>query len=103
MNIAKDQHVLEAILTPTLVAALSLKRFRIFERAKKYVPQRNVREVVGVMTELMMDPMRFGSLEDEAEPCGSFDVPMVEDFSDCNEDRVITGGANAGAKQRIYK
>jgi hypothetical protein len=98
MNITKDQHVFEPILTPNLIPAAPSKCLWIFECAKKYVPKRNVREVVGMMAELMMDAMRFGPLENEAEPQGSFDVPMIEEFSDCDENGVIAGGTNAGAK-----
>ena len=98
MNIAKNQHVFEPILTPNLVAAASSECFGIFECAKEYVPKRNVREVVGVMGELMMDAMRFGPLENKAQPRGSFDVPMIEEFPDCNKNSVVARGANAGAK-----
>ena len=98
MNITKDQHVFEPILTPNLIAAASTECLGIFECAKEYVPKRNVREVVSVMVELMMDAMRFGPLENEAEPRGSFDVPMIEEFPACDENGVIARGANAGAK-----
>jgi hypothetical protein len=60
--------------------------------------KRNVCEVVGVMAELMMDAMRFGPLENEAEPRWSLDVPMIEEFPDCDENGVIARGAKAGAK-----
>ena len=102
MNIAKYQHVFEPILTPNLIAAASSECLGIFEGAKEYVPKRNVREVVGVMAELMMDAMRFGPLENEAESRGSFDVPMVEEFRDCDENGVIAGSTDAGAKQWIH-
>jgi len=98
MNITKDQHVFEPVLTPNLIAAAPSECSGISECAKEYVPKWNVREVVGVMAELMMDAMRFGPLENEAEPQGSFDVPMIEEFSDCDENDVIASGANAGAK-----
>jgi hypothetical protein len=98
MNITKDQHVFEPILTPNLIAAASSEFLGIFECAKEYVPKRNIREVIGVMAEPMMDAMRFGPLENEAEPRGSFDVPMIEEFPDCDENGVIARGANAGAK-----
>jgi hypothetical protein len=98
MNITKNQHVFESILTPNLVTAASSKCLGIFECAKKYVPKRNVREVVGVMTELMVEAMRFGPLENKAEPRGSFDVLMIEEFPDCDKNGVIACDANAGAK-----
>jgi hypothetical protein len=68
MNITKDQHVFEPILTPNLIAAPYTKCLGIFECSKEYVPKWNVREVVGVMAELMMDAMRFWPLENETEP-----------------------------------
>jgi hypothetical protein len=103
MNITKDQHVFEPILTPNLVAAASSECLGIFECPKEYVPKRNVREVVGVMAELMMHAMRFGSLENETEPRGSFDVPVIEEFPDCDENGVIASGPNTAAKYRIHK
>jgi hypothetical protein len=98
MNIAKDQHVFKAILTPTLVSAASCESVGIFECSKEQVPKWNVSEVVGVMAELMMDAMRFGPLENEAEPRGSFNVPMIEEFPDCDENRAVSRSADAGAK-----
>ena len=101
MNIAENQHVFEPILAPLLVSASAFEYFWIFEGAKKDIPQRDIREIVGVMTELMMHAMRFRSLENEANPGGRFDIPMIEERSHCNQDGVITSGANAGAKQWI--
>ena len=101
MDIAKCEHVLESIFSPTLVAALAPELFRILECLEKNIPERDVGEIVCVMTELVMDAMRLRSLKDEAEPRGSFDVPVVEEFSERNQDRVIAGGLDAGAKQRV--
>src|ERR1700675_495701 len=102
MNISKNQHVLESILAPTLVAAPSLECLRIFEGAKEHVPERNVREVVCVMTELMMDPMRFWPLENETNPRWRFDIPMIEKFSQRDEHSVISSCADAATEQRIH-
>ena len=98
MNIAKHQHVFEPIFAPTLVTALPFKLLWILKCTKEHVPNRDVREIVCMMTELMMDAMRFGPLEDETEPRGSFDVPMIEEFSNCDEDGVIASGADAGSE-----
>jgi hypothetical protein len=38
MNIAKEQHVLESILAPSLITALAFECLRIFERPKEHVP-----------------------------------------------------------------
>src|SRR6476620_1266719 len=38
MNIAKEQHVFESILTPSLITASAFECLRIFERAKEHVP-----------------------------------------------------------------
>ncbi len=101
MHISKNEHVFESILTPTLVTAAALEFLRIFECPKEHVPNRNVREIVCVMKKLMVDPMRFGPLEDETKPRGSFDVPMIEEFPNCDKDCVIASGADAAAEQRI--
>ncbi len=102
VNIAEEQHVFESILAPSLITALAFECLRIFERAKEHVPYRDVGEVIGVMTELMMNPMRFRPLEKKANPGGRFDIPMVEELPDCNENGVITSGADAGAKQWVH-
>lgn len=102
VNIAKEQHVFEPVLAPPLVSASAFECLWILERAKKHVPQRDVREVVGVMTKLMMNSMRFRALENEANPRRRFDIPMIKELSDCDQDRVITSGARAGAKQWIH-
>src|SRR5438477_3720305 len=68
MNIAKEQHVFESILAPSLITASAFECLRIFECAKKHVPEWDVREVVSVMTELMMNAMRFRPLENKAHP-----------------------------------
>lgn len=98
MNITKDEHVFEPIFTPSLVPAASSECLGIFECAEEYVPKWNVREVVGVMTELVMDAMRFGPLENEAKPRRGFDVPMIKEFADRDENCVIPRGANADAE-----
>jgi hypothetical protein len=38
MNIAKEQHVFESILAPSLITASAFECLRIFERAKEHVP-----------------------------------------------------------------
>ena len=98
MNITKEQHVFEPVFAPTLVAAASFECSWVFECAKEHVPKRDVREIIGVMAELMMDAMRFGPLENETEPRGSFDIPVIEEFPDCDENGVIARSVNAGAK-----
>lgn len=98
MNIAEDQHVFEPVLAPTLVTAFPFKLFWIFKRAKEHVPKWNVGEIVCMMTKLMMNAMGFRPLEDESEPSGSVDVPMIQEFPDCDEDGVIASGTDAGAK-----
>lgn len=102
MNVSKKQHVLESIFAPTVVAAAPLELFRILEGAEHHVPNRNVREVVCVMANLMMNPMGFRPLEDESKPRGRFDVPMIKKFSERDENCVIARGSNAAAEQGIH-
>jgi hypothetical protein len=101
MNIPEKQHVFETILAPLLVAASGFEHFWVLEGAEKHVPKRDVREVVGVVTELMVDPMRFRPLEKKANPWRGFDVPMIKELTDCDKNRVITSGAQTCAKQWI--
>jgi hypothetical protein len=101
MNIAKKQHVFESILAPPLISASAFEFLWIFERTEEHVPQRNIREVVGVMTELVVNPMRFRSLEDIADPRGRVDVPMIEEFTDRDQNCEIASGAYASTKEWI--
>jgi hypothetical protein len=57
VHISKKQHVLEPIFAPALVAAMTFEFCRILECSEKHVPNWDVREIVGVMAKLMMDPM----------------------------------------------
>ena len=102
MNIAKEQHVFEPILAPSLIPTFAFECLGIFEGAKEHVPYWDIREVIGVMTKLMMNPMRFRPLENEANPRRRFDVPMIEEFSHCDQNGIIPSGAHAGAKQWIH-
>ena len=99
VNIAEKQHLFEPILAPPLVSASTFECLWILEGAKEHVPQRDVREVIGVMTKLMMNPMRFRSLEKEANPRRRFDIPMIEELSDRDQNGVITSGAHTGTEQ----
>jgi hypothetical protein len=98
VHISKNQHVFKSILAPTLVTAPTFKFLRIFECPKEHVPKRNIREIICVMAELMMHAMRFGPLENKTEPSGSLDIPMIEEFADCDKDSVIASGADAAPK-----
>jgi hypothetical protein len=98
MDIPKSEHVRKPILSPLFVPAATFECLRIFERSKENVPKRDIREIVCVMSKLMMHAMRFRSLKDEAKPSGSFYIPMIEKFSHGNEDSVIAGGSHAAAE-----
>jgi hypothetical protein len=99
VNIAEEQHVFESILAPLFVSASTFESLWILEGAKEHVPQRDVREVVGVMTKLMMNPVRLRPLEKETNPRRRFDIPMIEKLSDRDQNGVITSGAHTGPKQ----
>jgi hypothetical protein len=102
MNIAEEQHVFEPILAPSLIPTFAFECLGIFEGAKEHVPYWDIREVVGVMTKLMVNTMRFRSLENEAKPRRRFNVPMIEEFSDCDQNGIIPSGAHAGSKQWVH-
>ena len=100
VDISERNHVVEAILTPILVAAPSAELRRILEGAKENVPDRQVAKVIGVMAELMMDAMRLRPLEEIAEPARRLDVPMIKEFAQRDEQRVIAGRFDAASEQR---
>lgn len=102
VNVSKEQHVFEPTLAPPFVAASAFKCFWILERAKEHVPQRDVREVVSVMTKLMMNPMGFRPLENEADPRRCCDVPMIEKLPAGDQNGVVRSGTHGGAEQRIH-
>ncbi|MEN3368612.1 MAG: hypothetical protein V7609_755 [Verrucomicrobiota bacterium] len=101
MHIAKSEHVVKAIFPPIFVAAASAKLCRVLEGAEEHVPDRQVREIVGVMTKLMMNAMRLRPLEKVADPGRRLDVPMIEELADCDEQRVVTRGSDVTAEERI--
>jgi hypothetical protein len=101
VDIAKCQHVVEAILPPSLVTALTSKFCRVLERAEENVPNGQVAEVIGVMAELMVHSVRFRSLEKVTEPSGCFNVPMVEEFSNRDQQSVIPRGLEVAPEERV--
>src|SRR4029077_7425045 len=101
MHIAKEKHVFKTIFTPTFVATATSERFCVVERAKKYVPQRNIGEVIGVMPKLVVNAMRFWSLKDEANPRWRSDVPVIKELPNCDQDRVVTRRADAAAEYGV--
>ena len=81
VNVSKSEHILEAVFTPAFEAAASVKGFRIFECAKENVPKRNIGKIISVMTEFMVDLMRFGTLKDESQPWRRPNIPVIEKFT----------------------
>jgi hypothetical protein len=82
VDVAKGEHVLEAIFPPRFVTALAAKFCRVFEGAEEHVPNGQVGKVIGVMSKLMVNAMGFRSLEKVTEPSRRFDIPMIEEFAD---------------------
>jgi hypothetical protein len=101
VHVAEREHVVEAVFPPGFVTAVAAEPRRIPEGPKDHVPDWQVREVVGVMTELVMNTMRFRSLENVADPSRSLNIPVIEKFSDGDEQGVIAGGLNIAAEERI--
>ena len=63
VNVPKREHVFEPIFPPALVTATSFEFFRIFECPEKNVPERNVGEVISMMTKLVVNPVRLRALK----------------------------------------
>jgi hypothetical protein len=68
VDIVKDQHVFEAVFPPTFVTTASFESFWILKCAEKNVPQRNVGKIIGMMSELMMNTVRFRTLKNISQP-----------------------------------
>ena len=100
VDVSKDKHVFKPVFPPIFVTAAAFECLWVLEGAEENVPKRNVGKVIGVMTKLVMDPMGFGTLKDEAEPGRGVDVPVIEEFADGDEDCVIGSRLQAGPEQR---
>src|SRR5205085_5136175 len=85
VHIAKCEHVFEPIFAPTLETAFPRRPARIVQCAEKPVPNRQVGEVLRMMPILVMNAMRFGPLDEMADPTRRLDVPMIKEFSDCGQ------------------
>jgi len=68
MDVAKRQHVFEAVFPPAFVTAMSFEFFRILKCPEKNVPQRNVGKVIGMMAKLMVNPVRLRALKNVTKP-----------------------------------
>ncbi|MFN2623212.1 MAG: hypothetical protein ABR611_10235 [Chthoniobacterales bacterium] len=55
VDVAEGEHVVEAILSPIFVAAPAAEPRGVPECPKEHVPDRQVRKVIGVMMELVMN------------------------------------------------
>src|SRR6266404_364689 len=89
VDIAKYEHVFKPIFPPTFVATVSFEFLCVLKGSEKNVPKGDVGKVVGMMTKLVMNSMRFRSLEDVSQPCRRIDIPMIKKFADGNEDCVV--------------
>jgi hypothetical protein len=98
VNVSKSEHVLEAIFAPRLVTTSGFENVGILECAKKKVPKGKVGKIACMVAKLMMDPMRFWALKDESKPWRRPNIPVIEKFTDGDEDRVVTCRAKAAAK-----
>ena len=99
MDVPEDEHVIKSIFTPRFVAASSFEASRVFESAEQNVPDRNVREIISVVTKLMMHPMGLRPLKNKSEPGGRMNIPVVEELTDCDQDRIVASRAHAGPEK----
>ena len=99
MDIPEQQHVFKAIFAPGFVAAATLEHLRVPERSEKHVPDWQIGKIIGVMSELMMNAMRFRSLKDKSEPLRRIDVPVIKKFPNRDQNRVVGGCIHTYSKQ----
>jgi hypothetical protein len=53
-------------------------RPRVVISAKECIPKRQVRKILGVVPELMMDPMGFRALDQKSDPARSAQIQVVK-------------------------
>lgn len=99
MKIAEREHVFEAIFAPFLMTASGAEFLRVGEGPEEHVPDGKIGEVIGMMSELMMDAVRFRALENVTKPARRADVPVVENFTQRDADGVVAGRLKIGAEE----
>ncbi len=57
MHVAKCEHVLEPVFAPALITAARSEQGGILKSPEKNVPNRQIREIVRVVTELVVHAM----------------------------------------------
>jgi len=102
VHVAERQHVLKSVFPPVVESAAAAKLGRVLKRPEQNVPDRQIREIIRVVTELMMHTMRFRTLKHESKPARSLDVPMIEELTNRYKDRVIPSSFDVAADQRIH-
>ena len=100
MNILERKHL------PELLLALGIKSagdflLRILERAEHPIENREIRVVIRVALILMMNAVRFRTLDEPAQPVRRANVPMIDVFRHTGEQRVIGGGRDTAPEQGI--
>jgi hypothetical protein len=78
MSVLHQQHGADACAGRVFKADPASECLRIVEGSKEHVPQRQITKVAGVMITLMVQAMRFRTLNNVAEPTRRMNVPMLE-------------------------
>ncbi len=102
VHVPEGEQVFEAVLPPVVVAARVLEPPGVLERSEHDVEDRQVREVVGVVVVLVVDAVRLGPLDDEAEPVRRRDVPVVEELRHGRHQRVVHARLDRAAQQHVH-
>jgi hypothetical protein len=98
MHISEYKHVFEPAFAPGVVSTATTEFGRIPECTEQHIPQRDVGEVMGVMTILVVYPMRLRPLEKISDPGRRLDIPVIKEFADRDQNRVVRGGPDRSSE-----
>src|SRR3954467_7372840 len=101
LDIAEGEHLSESILFFRLETAFSDGFFGIVKSTEEHVPNWEVSVIVSVVPVGVMKTMGFGALDEKSEPARRAHIPVVEIFSNGDEEGVVGGGFNGTAEKGV--
>ena len=101
VDVAKGQHLFEALFPLDFKPAARRTNDRVFQRPEKRVPDWQVGKVIRVAPELMMNTVRLRTLHNKTEPTWSADIPVVEKLRDRGEQGADRRRLRAASEDKV--
>ena len=101
-DVAESEHLGKSILLFRVESAFRDISLGIVKRAEDHVPNWEVRVILSMMAESMVETVGLGTLDEKSEPAVRAHIPMIEIFSDGDEQGVISGGLDGAAEKCVY-